>query len=210
MTEQHDAPGVHSVIGVDAGTATLREADHLIHDLVDRLDLPAGTIACTHLIRTAERRGTAISLTVPDDAAADAAWGPLATLAAREMSAAGAVLGERVYGPAESARAAALAAAEHVHRRSGRAVVFPGVHHLTGTVTVADVLTRTVIDRVTVLGAPSTGGPGPDPATPVLTRDHVRPEWRDGHLLLALVPAAGGALAPFEVPNPTPCCADHA
>ncbi|MFD0503189.1 hypothetical protein ACFQ0G_10245 [Streptomyces chiangmaiensis] len=56
MTTLHNASGVHPVLGVDAGTATLRQADHLIHDLVDRLDLPPGTIACTHLIRTAERR----------------------------------------------------------------------------------------------------------------------------------------------------------
>ncbi|MGW0575533.1 hypothetical protein ACWD25_06080 [Streptomyces sp. NPDC002920] len=63
------------------------------------------------------------------------------------------------------------------------------------------------MDQVTVVGAPS--GDGPDPTTSVLTQDQVRPEWREGHLVLALVPAAGGTLAPVEVPNPTPCCADH-
>jgi hypothetical protein len=75
---------------------------------------------------------------------------------------------------------------------------------------VAGLLALTAIDQVTVVGAPAADGQRPDPATPVLTRDHVRPEWRNGRLTLALVPAAGGALAPFEVPNPTPCCADHA
>lgn len=80
---------------------------------------------------------------------------------------------------------------------------------LTGTVTVADRLTLTAIDQVAMVGTPSVDGHGPAPATPVFTRDHVRPEWRDGQLTLALVPATGGALAPFEVPNPTPCCADH-
>uniref|UniRef100_UPI00403FFC13 hypothetical protein n=1 Tax=Streptomyces sp. SS7 TaxID=3108485 RepID=UPI00403FFC13 len=60
-----------------------------------------------------------------------------------------------------------------------------------------------------MVGTPSADGQGPDPATPVLTRDQVRPEWRDGLLTLALIPAAGGTLAPFEVPRPTPCCADH-
>jgi hypothetical protein len=88
-------------------------------------------------------------------------------------------------------------------------VVYPGVDRLTGTVTVADLLDLTAIDRITVLGQPSTNGPGPDPAVPVLTRDHVRPEWQDGQLTLALLPAAGGTLAPFEVPDPTACCADH-
>ncbi|MFD0502440.1 hypothetical protein ACFQ0G_04585 [Streptomyces chiangmaiensis] len=122
----------------------------------------------------------------------------------------GAVLAERAHGPAVAIRAAALAAAEHADRQGGRAVVYAGAERLTGTVTVADVLALTAIDRITVVGAPLGDGDGPDPATPVLTRDHVRPEWRDGRLTLALVPAVGGALAPFEVPNPTPCCADHA
>ncbi|GAA3778410.1 hypothetical protein [Streptomyces chiangmaiensis] len=203
MTAPHDASGVHLVIGVDAGTATLRQADHLIHDLVDRLDLPPGTIACTHLIRTAERRGTAVSLALPNAEAAEAAWRRLTGL---EEPYVGVVLGERGYGAQGAARTAAT---EHEHRTGGRAVVYSGVERLTGTVTVADVLALTAIDRITVVGAPPADGDGPDPATPVLTRDHVRPEWQDGRLTLALVPAAGGALAPFEVPNPTPCCADH-
>jgi hypothetical protein len=89
-------------------------------------------------------------------------------------------------------------------------VVYPGVDRLTGTVTVADLLGLTAIDRITVVGQPSTHAQGPDPATPVLTRDHVRPDWQDGQLTLVVLPAAGGVLAPFEVPDPTPCCADHA
>jgi hypothetical protein len=42
------------------------------------------------------------------------------------------------------------------------------------------------------------------------TRDHVRPEWQAGELVLAVTPVHNGLFAPFEVPNPTPCCADHA
>lgn len=206
MSAPHDASGVHSVLGVDAGTATLREADHLIHDLVERLDLPGGTIACTHLIRTAERRGTAVSFALPDAAVAESAFALLPD--ATHGVDVGAALGERVYGPAVAVRAAALAAAEHTARQGGRAVVFPGADRLTGTVTVADVLALTSVERVTVLGTPA-GGQGPDPAFPVQTRDHVRPEWREGALTLVLVPAVGGTLAPFEVPNPTPCCAVH-
>jgi hypothetical protein len=112
-----------------------------------------------------------------------------------------------VYGPAPAAQAAALAAAEHTRKDAGRAVRYPGAELLTGTLTVADLLARSAIDHVVMVGAPS--GEGPDPATPVLTRDHVRPEWRGGALVLPLTPAPGGLLAPFEVPNPTPCCADH-
>ncbi|MGW2548820.1 hypothetical protein [Streptomyces sp. NPDC001635] len=206
MSTPHDASGVHSVLGVDAGTATLREADHLIHDLVERLDLPGDTIACTHLIRTAERRGTAVSFALPDPEAAEAAFALLS--GATEGMDLGAALGERAHGRAVAVRAAVLAAAEHTARQGGRAVVFPGADRLTGTVTVADVLALTSVERVTVLGTPS-GGQGPEPALPVQTRDHVRPEWREGALTLVLVPAAGGTLAPFEVPNPTPCCATH-
>ncbi|MET8452335.1 hypothetical protein [Streptomyces sp. NPDC005209] len=206
MTAPHHVSGVHSVIGVDAGTASLREADHLAHRLRERLGLPAGTVVCTHLIRTDDRRGTAVSLALPDAGAAEAAWQRLADLAEPGL---GAALGERAYGSERAARTAAPAAAEHADRRGGRAVLYPGADRLTGTVTVAEVL-ATVIDRVVVVGAPAVDGQGPDPATPVVTRDHVRPEWRDGLLTLALVPAVGGTLAPFEVPNPTPCCVDHA
>lgn len=182
---------------MDAGTTTLREADHLIRDLTTTLGLPPGTVACTHLIRTDTRRGTAVSLALPEAGSAEEVW---QRLTATEMSAA---LDDRRHGPSG---AAALAAAEHAARRSGRAVLYAGVERLTGTVTVADLLESTAIDQLTVVGAPLST---PDPATPILTQDHVRPEWREGHLVLALVPAVGNTLAPFEVPKPTPCCADH-
>lgn len=207
MTTSHTASGVRPVIGVDAGTASLREADHLVHHLAADLGLPPGTIACTHLIRTEQRRGTAVSLALPDAGAAEEAW---QRLTAGDRPELGAALGDRTHGPAEAARVAALAAAEGADRRGGRAVLYPGAKRLTGTVTVADLLTSTAIDRLTLIGQAPADGQGPDPATPVLTRDHVRPEWQGGRLVLALVPAADNALAPFEVPNPTPCCADHA
>ncbi|WP_181802824.1 hypothetical protein [Streptomyces shenzhenensis] len=200
MTSPHHASGVHSVIGVDAGTATPREADHLIHELRDRLTLPAGAFACTHLFRTGERRGTTISLTLP---AVDAAtvWQELLTTL---PAGTGLVLGERSHGPAEAVGTARQAAA--APPSTGRAVLYPGVERLTGTVTVADVLDRTAIEHLVVLGAPAGELPG---TARVWTQNHVRPEWRAGILTLTLVPAAGGLLAPFEVPNPTPCCADH-
>lgn len=191
MSTSYDPSGVHPVLGVDAGTTTLREADHLIRDLASTLALPPGTVACTHLIRSDTRRGTAVSLEFPDHGSAETAW--------RHLTESEPPRGDR--------EAATQAATDHTARRSGRAVLFPGTEHLTGTVTVADVLERTAIDRVIVVGA--TSGEPPAPLTPVHTQDHVRPEWRDGELVLALVPAVGDTLAPFEVPNPTPCCADH-
>jgi hypothetical protein len=69
---------------------------------------------------------------------------------------------------------------------------------------VGDILTRSGIERVVVLGG---AAPGID--TLVDTRDFVRPQWKDGLLTLMATPAPGGHIAPFEVPNPTPCCADH-
>lgn len=61
------------------------------------------------------------------------------------------------------------------------------------------------IGRITVVG----GGPAA-PDTLVDTRDFVRPQWRDAVLTLMATPVAGGRIAPFELPHPTPCCADHA
>ncbi|MBK6017795.1 hypothetical protein [Streptomyces sp. MBT53] len=191
MSTSYDPSGVHPVLGVDAGTTTLREADHLVRDLASTLALPPGTVACTHLIRTDARRGTAVSLEFPDHESAATAW--------RHLTESEPPQGDR--------EAATQAATDHTARRSGRAVLFPGMEHLTGTVPLSDLLERTAIDRVIVVGA--TSGELPTPTTPVHTQDHVRPEWREGELVLALVPAVGGTLAPFEVPNPTPCCADH-
>lgn len=203
-----------TVLGVDTGTAGLREADHLIQHLVDRLGLPAGTVACTHLIRAGTPH-TAVSFTLPDEAgdhAAEAAWRALTAPDTAEEDPAGprpwgVHLAGRTHGPAPLAAAATQATEEAAARTGGRAVVYPGVEHLTGVVTVADVLAHTPITGLTVLGSPADERPAP--GVEVLTRDHVRPEWRAGRLVLPLVPAVGGRLAPFEVPNPTPCCADH-
>ncbi|MEN8655094.1 hypothetical protein ABCR94_32040 [Streptomyces sp. 21So2-11] len=69
----------------------------------------------------------------------------------------------------------------------------------------AELLARTAVDRVVQLGDPA----GPAPGALLDTRGHVRPEWRDGLFVLAVMPAAGGLLVPFEAPDPTPCCAGH-
>jgi hypothetical protein len=86
----------------------------------------------------------------------------------------------------------------------GRAVVFPGSAELTGTMTVADALAGSGIDRIEVLG----GEPAASEAE-LDTGDFVRPLWRDGALVLTVMPAAGGRLVPFETRNPTPCCESH-
>jgi hypothetical protein len=168
-------------IGVDTDATTLREADHLLRALAAELDLPEGVFGCTHLVRDGRPR-VALSL------AADAAGTEPVLRAARDR------LTEQGYEVSAGAPDAV-----------GRAVLYPGAGALTGTLTLTELLTRSAIDRVTVLGTP--GEPAPD--TLLVTRDHVRPQWQDGRLVLAAMPAAGGTLVPFEDPDPTPCCADH-
>ncbi|MBB5867066.1 hypothetical protein F4553_000445 [Allocatelliglobosispora scoriae] len=107
--------------------------------------------------------------------------------------------------PQAGSPAADEAAIAHERRRSGRAVRYPGHEELTGTVSVAYLLGRTAIEEVRVLG----GGPQPTALTLLETRAFVRPQWLDGHLVLITTRAAGGRIAPFEVPNPTPCCGGH-
>lgn len=166
------------VLTVDAGIKDLRAADHLLHALAAELALPEGAFGCTHLVR-GDRPRVALSLTLPSQ--------PLLRTAQERLTG----QGYEVTGGAPDA--------------AGRAVVYPGVSSLTGTLTIAELLTRSAIDRVTVLGA--TDQPAPDAR--LMTQNHVRPQWNDGQLVLTAMPAAGGVLVPFEVPNPTPCCADH-
>lgn len=166
------------VLTVDAGPGDLREADHLLQELAAGLALPEGAFGCTHLVRD-ERPRVVLSFAV--ESAADL------RSVRRQLTA----QGHEVTDGAPD--------------ECGRAVLYPGVAALTGTVTVAELLSRSAIARVTVLGA--TQPPAAD--TVVVTRDHVRPQWLDGELVLAVQPAVGGTLTPFEVPDPTPCCADH-
>ncbi|MEV4279252.1 hypothetical protein [Actinoplanes xinjiangensis] len=97
-----------------------------------------------------------------------------------------------------------VAAATAAAGRFGRAVRFPGVERLIGPLTVSEILQRSSIARVEILGS---GPAAPD--TIVETGDFVRPQFRDGELILVTTPAAGGRLVPFETRTPTPCCADH-
>ncbi|MFE0871426.1 hypothetical protein [Streptomyces rochei] len=175
MTPSAPAP---YAIGVDTGATTLREADHLLRALAAELDLPEDVFGCTHLVRDGRPR-VALSLAAEDE--------PVLRAARDRLTGQGYEVGDGA--PDEA----------------GRAVLFPGAGALTGTLTLAEVLARSAIDRVTVLGTPDE----PSPDTLLVTREHVRPQWRDGRLVLAAMPAVGGVLVPFEDPDPTPCCADH-
>ncbi|MFE4052133.1 hypothetical protein [Streptomyces sp. YIM B13518] len=162
---------------VDAGIGDLLDADRLLHRMAAGLDLPGDVFGCTHLVRD-DRPRVVVSL----------------SLASRPLPG---TLRERLAGYG--------AVFPGLPDEVGRAVLYPGVSTLTGTLTVAELLAGSAIARVTVLGTPEP--PGPD--TRVVTRDHVRPQWQRDELVLAATPALGGTLVPFEAPDPTPCCADH-
>ncbi|MET8157521.1 hypothetical protein ABZT47_14180 [Sphaerisporangium sp. NPDC005289] len=226
------------ILGLDAGSRTVAEAEHLLHEMAESLGLPAGTVGCTHFVRTTDLAHVACSLSIPAATGSDADTAPTdgaGTTSAggtgapraggtRADSAGGAgtapagvvdlgalpahlgaALGDARTGPGDLAEGAALAAAAHAAGSSGRLVLFPGRDALTGTLTTAEVLARSAVERVVVLGR--TEDPAPD--APLATNDFVRPQWRDGRIVLLAMPAAGGMLMPAEVPNPTPCCADH-
>jgi len=163
---------------VDPGIRDLRTADHLLRELVQQRPAEPRPQRA-HALRRGDRPRVALSLALPSE--------PLPSTVRERLAARGHEVRDGLPDPA------------------GRAVLYPGAAAVTATLTVAQLLTRSAIDRVTVLGAP---GP-PAPGTLLVTRDHVRPQWRDGELVLTTMPAAGGVLVPFEVPEPTPCCADH-
>ncbi|GAA1500607.1 hypothetical protein [Streptomyces synnematoformans] len=185
------------VLGADSGLTELREADHLLHALAGELRLPRTAYGCTHLV-PGERPRIAVSLALAGATDAAAAW---RWLTARGHAVAGLPGGTR-HGPGGAAAAAACAAAEHASRSVGRAVLYPGADALTGTMTVGELLAASAIEQIVLLGAPG----GPPGEARMVTRGHVRPQWLDGRLVLAVIPAAAETLIPFEAPAPTPCC----
>ncbi|MEU8269549.1 hypothetical protein AB0B89_20620 [Sphaerisporangium sp. NPDC049002] len=198
------------ILGLDAGSRTVTEAEHLLHDMVKVLGLPAGTVGCTHFVRTSTgvpHVACSLALLAPVSGIPETVGAALGDSRTGQDSGipVGAALGDSRTGPDDLAEGAALAAAEHAAGAGGRLVLFPGHDGLNGTLTVAEVLAGSSIEQVVVLA--QTEDPSPD--TLVVTNDHVRPQWRDGRVILLTMPASGGRLMPAEVPNPTPCCVDH-
>jgi hypothetical protein len=186
---------VINVLGVDAGSRTAADAEHLMRGVAAELGAGPGAVLCTHAVR----QGTphyAATLTLPEPPAAlpplpAAGWAVVCP-------------GEMLGGDPVLARTALGAAAARAAGTDGRAVRFAGIELLTGTVPVADVLAGTAIDEVRVLA----GGVLP-PAAVLATREFCRPVYEAGTLVLHVLPAGPGRVAPFEVPNPTPCRAAH-
>ncbi|GIH17421.1 hypothetical protein [Rugosimonospora africana] len=168
-----------SVYGLDLGHATTVEAEHWLADLPS---VP-GLVACTHLVHHGRRR---VVITLAAPAGLDTVGLPY-----------------RADQPTGEDGATRTAADDHAAGRAGRAVIYPGVERLVGVLSVADLLAASAIGRVKLIGGVD---PTVAPDTLIDTRDFVRPQWMDGELTLVATPAPAGRIAPFEVPNPTPCC----
>jgi len=211
MAHPQTNPASALVAGLDLLTVRERDGDHLLSTIGRAVAAWKGSdfVGATHWAQVGELRHVALTVaSVQVDA--DELWDCLAEVIADQAGAgwtqgAGLLLDGRYRGSYELREPLESAVAAHQEQRSGRVVLFPGSERLTRTLTVGEVLACTAIDRVRVLAAGE-----PDPATPLVTRDFVRPRWSGGELVLDTQPAIGGTLVPFETPHPTACCVDHA
>ena len=204
---------ITTCVGLAAGQQDRSEVEHLLALAVDLL---AGVVlACTHVIEGAWAASVETTASVgepgelwallQDRGAADVA------VCVRSRGADPRITDPRitdprvdVAGPAGLRHAAAQASRELVERSAGRAVLFPGQERLTGEIATDDVPSLSAIRAVEgIAGTPTVG-------TRLVTRDFVRPVLRTGALVLQVRPfGEEGTVAPFEVPDPTPCCAAH-
>ena len=99
---------------------------------------------------------------------------------------------------------AALLAAAHAGRTSGRMVRFGGDDAVVGDHTVAQLLEDTAIEAVLVVG----GSQAPLDAV-VSTGGFARPTLEGGRVVLRTRPGVAGLLRPAEVADPHRCCGDH-
>lgn len=198
-------PGSRLVAGIDLLIPRERDADHHVLGMVATLRRCGATAitAATHWARVGTLRHVSLSVELTG-IVPNALWRSLTETAARSGGASGVLLDARYSGEPELRCVLETTVTAHVSRTSGRVVSFPGSHALVGTLTVADVVARSAIDRVQILG-----GDAAPAASLLVTRDFVRPRWSGGLLLLDVQPAVAGTLVPFETPTPTPCCASH-
>ena len=190
-------------VGLAAGQQDRSEMEHLLAVAVELID--GVVLACTHVVDGA----WAASVETTADVGGS---GELCSLL-REHDAGDVAVCVRslgddprvdVTGPVGLRHAAGQASLELAGRLAGRAVLFPGQERLTGEVATDDVPALSAIRAVEgIAGTPTVG-------TRLVTRDFVRPVLRAGALVLQVRPfGEEGTVAPFEVPDPTPCCAAH-
>jgi hypothetical protein len=191
-----------ALVAIDTPFRTLAEAEHHLLDLGQEVALPADVTVCTHEIRDGVPH-YAFSFTTPepwDTQVPDAITAHFAGLPFVRLD----VVDDGE--PPESADTVGLRQTVHEIRTKerGRAVRFPGSAQLVGTMTVGEAVAASGIDRLAVLGGLEAAD-----SDLLVTRDFVRPLWTSGELVLSVMPAGEGSFAPFEVPNPTPCCGSH-
>lgn len=186
------------IAGIDLGSQDRDEVEVAIRVAVALVAAPV-LMACTHLVATPDRHW-AFTLELAAEVSARDLLVGLPSFA-----------GVAVRSPSGSTEAGAPArragAQESVVQRaagSGRVVVFQGQETLPDTLPVDELCRRTAVDEVLGLAAEPVSG------KTLHTRGFVRPELREGRMVLLVRPYLDDdGVAPFEVPHPTPCCAAH-
>lgn len=207
---------VTAVAGVFLGTRSERDAEHHGVELAETLMAQSIPVPWLSTHRTTGEGGVAVvSVALAAPVEPEALHAALVAAARSELSdghdiavwaaAAGATADAGDDALDVRTAAARQAATALDGRTEGRAVWFPGQDALGERVAATDLLAVTAVEDLVSLE----GGPVA-PGTTVVTRGFVRPRFVGGRAVLHLQPAVGGTLVPFESPNPTPCCADHA
>ena len=181
------------VIGLDLGHRNIPMAERWIHRAVAPQSVNSSLVVCTHPM---SRPYPHVAISVVGQGLADFHWHG-ASLPTDEEFACGAPPHEHEHLTAT----AAVAAHDHAQRRSGRAVVYPGVAGLTGTLRVEDIVLTSAIERVAIFDGSPLGSTDAPLDAKVTTRDYVRPHWSCGLLTLVVIPTPGGDLVPFEAPH---------
>ena len=181
-------------VGVDAGQRDRSELEHLLGRAVQACG-PA-VLVCTHLVDGHWAGSLQLSGPAPGAGPFSDALGAAVTVRTGAATTAA--------GPQEWVAGSAQAVAELSGRTAGRAVVFGGQENLVGEIDTDTVSALSAVSAVVgIAGTPTVG-------TKLVTQDFVRPVLLDGRLMLQVRPIGpDGAVAPFEVPNPTPCCNAH-
>ena len=185
-----------ALLALDTPLTSLAETEHALLGLGQQVVLPADLVLCTHMVRDSAPH-YAFSLAAADGtllAQVQEHFADWPSALSRRQPSASSALTEGLL----------VATTEALGRTGGRAVRFPGWDGIVGTPTIAQVLSTSAIDQLEVLG-----GQPADDADVLHSRDFVRPLWKHGRLVLPVLPSGPGAVAPFEVPNPTPCCGEH-
>lgn len=203
-----------STIGVCQGIREALDAEPMITVARRRLadaGLAGGAWIVTHTVRGDAGAHTACGLSVPAAAGVEAQ--EIADLVAQafephdhegtSVAPASVWVDQATSGPLEWLPGAEAAAEAQRALVNGRAVVYPGVDSLVGTIPVEAVTAESAIDTVVSMGGPIAEG------TLLHTRDHVRPMRLDGRWVLHVQPAVGGTLVPFENAVQHHCCQSH-